>query len=261
MRYFFAIIFVVSSLLAVAATPAYERAGMVVFENPSDISNSVFYFGLILVFTAFILLSVKYRKLLMAVIYFLTFISIYYILMPFSADISLLISAALVAILILKPSWIVINLSALLLSAGIAAIFGISLEPFPVIVLLTILAAYDAVSVYKTKHMVSLAESVAGIKAPMLFVIPRRDGDAYMGVGDVVMPNILVVSAQRFVDAPKIFFIKIPALAAMIGGLAGLIALLVIVEKRGGAHPGLPFVNFGAIAGYITSLVYLSVQG
>ena len=253
MRFLFAGIFLIASLLAIAATPAYEEAGMVVFENPADITNSVLYFGLIMAFTAFILLAVRYKKLLVAVIYVLTFVSIYYILTPFLNFVAIAVALAIVVVLAFKPNWLLINVAALLLSAGIAAIFGISLEPLPVIVLLAILAAYDAVSVYKTKHMISLAESVAGIKAPMLFVIPRKNGNAYMGVGDVVMPNILVVSAQHFVDAPKFFFIKLPALTTLIGSLVGLVILLAIIEKKGGAHPGLPFVNFGAIVGFAAS--------
>jgi presenilin-like A22 family membrane protease len=175
--------------------------------------------------------------------------------LPFAGFISLLVAILLVTMLVKKPNWLVINVSALLLSAGIASIFGISLEPLPVIILLAILAAYDAISVYKTKHMVTLAESVAGLKVPMLFVIPRKDGNAYMGVGDAVMPNILVVSAQYFTNSPQLYFIKIPALFALIGSLMGLVILLTIVEKKGGAHPGLPFLNGGAIIGFAASFL------
>jgi presenilin-like A22 family membrane protease len=255
MRYLFTIIFLLTALLALAATPKYEEAGMAVFENPSDISNSIFYFGLIIAFTAFILVAAKWKKIIAVIIYSLTLISIYYILLPFAGFISLLVAILLVTMLVKKPNWLVINVSALLLSAGIASIFGISLEPLPVIILLAILAAYDAISVYKTKHMVTLAESVAGLKVPMLFVIPRKDGNAYMGVGDAVMPNILVVSAQYFTNSPQLYFIKIPALFALIGSLMGLVILLTIVEKKGGAHPGLPFLNGGAIIGFAASFL------
>ncbi len=256
MRYLFGLIFVVSALLALAATPKYEEAGMVVFENPSDITNSLLYFGLIIGFTAFILLAVRYRAILKAVIYFLTYLSMFYVLSPFIGILSAVVAAVVVFLLIKKPHWVVMNFAALMLASGITAIFGISLEPLPVILLLSVLAIYDIISVYKTKHMISLAESVTAIHAPMLFVIPRRDGNAYMGVGDVVMPNILVVSAQTFVDSPEVGFIKLAALLSLIGGLVGLMILLYIVEKRGGAHPGLPFVNFGAIAGFLLALAF-----
>ncbi|KUJ93783.1 presenilin family intramembrane aspartyl protease PSH [Archaeoglobus fulgidus] len=255
MRYLFGLLFLLTALLALAAMPKYEEAGMVVFENPSDVSNSLLYFGLIIGFTAFILLAVKFSAVLKAVIYFLTFLSIFYVLSPFIGILAIPLSIGVVILLIKKPYWLVINFSALMLAAGITAIFGISLEPLPVIILLAVLAAYDAISVYRTRHMIKLAESVTAINAPMLFIIPRKDGNAYMGVGDAVMPNILVVSAQYFSNSPSVGFIKLPALFALIGGFAGLMILLYIVEKRGGAHPGLPFVNFGAIAGYILGSV------
>lgn len=254
MRYLFALIFILSALLAVTMAPKYKEAGMVVFENPADVSNSLLYFGLIIGFTAFILFAVKYLAVLKAAIYFLTFLSVFYVLSPFIGLISVFISLVVVLLLIKRPHWIAINFSALMLAAGITAIFGISLEPIPVILLLSVLAIYDIISVYRTKHMLSLAEFVTAINAPMLFVIPKKDGNSYMGVGDVAMPNILVVSAQTFTNAPALGFIKIPALLSLIGGVIGLVVLLYIVEKKGGAHPGLPFVNFGAIAGFGISL-------
>ena len=53
-------------------------------------------------------------------------------------------------------------------------IFGVSLGTVPVILLLVILAVYDAISVYKTKHMITLAEGVIDLKTPILFVIPKN---------------------------------------------------------------------------------------
>ncbi len=255
MRFVFLLFFLASAALAIAATPVYVSAGMMVFENPSDPTNSLAYFALIVLFTAFILLAAKFRRFLAALIYFLTFISIAYVLSPFAGIIGFATAAAVVAILIARPHWAVIDAAALLLSAGIAAMFGISLEPLPAVLLLAILAAYDFVAVYRTGHMVKLAESVENVKAPMLFIVPAGDKKAYMGVGDVVMPNILAVSAQRFTNSVAVFGVRISALATILGATLGLAALLCVIERRGGAHPGLPFVNGGAIAGFVASLL------
>ncbi len=112
MRYLFGLVFLLTALLALAAMPKYEEAGMVVFENPSDVSNSLLYFGLIIGFTAFILLAVKFSAVLKAVIYFLTFLSIFYVLFPFIGVFSIPISLAVVVLLVKKPHWLVINFSA-----------------------------------------------------------------------------------------------------------------------------------------------------
>ncbi len=44
------------------------------------------------------------------------------------------------------------------MGAGAAALFGISFGLLPAILLLSVLAVYDAISVYGTEHMLDLAE-------------------------------------------------------------------------------------------------------
>ncbi|MET1124281.1 MAG: presenilin family intramembrane aspartyl protease PSH [Archaeoglobaceae archaeon] len=251
MRFAFLLFFATSALLALISTPAYEEAGMQVFENPSDPANSAVYFALILAFTAFILLAAKFKKILAAVMYFLTFLSVFYVLIPFFGALSLIAAVAIVLMLLKKPHWIVTDVSAILLAAGISAIFGVSLEPLPAMLLLTALAVYDLVAVYRTRHMIRLAESVSEFSVPVLFVVPSKDKKAYMGVGDVVIPCILAASAQRFSSTPEVFGFKVSALATVFCSLLALAALLILIEKRGGAHPGLPFVNSGAIIGFL----------
>lgn len=251
MRFLFALIFLFANLLAVFSIQSYESAGMVVFENPEDVSNSIIYFILILLFTALVLFLARSQHFLAGLIYFLTLISIFYVLIPFLDIFALFIAIFITAALIKKPHWLLVNISAFLLSVGIAAMFGISLEPLPVIVLLAILAVYDAISVYKTKHMLSLADSVTKINAPMVFIIPKGKDKMLMGVGDVVIPAILAVSAQRFTNSPEIAFIKLSALLTILGGFFGLSLLLYLVEKKKGAHAGLPFINTGAIIGFL----------
>ena len=113
------------------------------------------------------------------------------------------------------PEWYVIDTLGILIAAGAASIFGISLGIVPVIILLVLLAIYDAISVYKTRHMITLAEGVMEMKTPILFVIPKKVSYSYirdgigkigegergafiMGMGDLIMPAILVVSANMF---------------------------------------------------------------
>ncbi len=257
MRWIFVLLYIITALLAVSCIPKYEESGMRVFENPSSVSNSFLYFGLILAFTAFVLIMAKKsEKFLRFFMYLLVFVSVYYVLIPFLGVLSLVIAVIVIALLIKKPNWIVINASALLLAAGITSMFGISLEPFPVIILLVILAVYDALSVYRTGHMIDLADSVIKMGLPMLFIVPsKKEKPMLLGVGDVVIPNILVVSAQTFVRAPIIGFLNIPALTALLGGVFGMIALVVVAERFKRPHAGLPFLNAGAILGFLIGLM------
>lgn len=258
-------LFVLNAILATLAIPEYEMAGMRAFEDPSSVGNSLLYFGAILAFTAVMLvLSRIWEKVIHAIILLLVVVSGYYILSPFIGLFSLPISILMVVLLLYRPNWITIDISAIILAAGVTAIFGISLQPLPVIVLLLMLAAYDFIAVYKTGHMVDLADSVVKLKLPMLFIIPKErkltlDLDklekkaTFMGVGDVVMPNILVVSATAFGE--KTFLLSIPSITALLGALAGLYILMRYMEKREGAHAGLPFLNGGAVIGYFLGLL------
>ena len=181
--------------------------------------------------------------------------------------ISLILSAGATVLLYLYPEWYVIDILGILIAAGAASIFGISLTIIPVIILLVILMVYDAISVYKTRHMITLAEGVVDMKSPILFIVPKKRGYSYrtegigsigegeraaylIGMGDLIMPSILVVSATVFLDVTRIGFITLPSLGAIIGSVIGLFLLLLVVQK-GKPQAGLPPINGGAIIGFL----------
>jgi presenilin-like A22 family membrane protease len=166
------------------------------------------------------------------------------------------------------PEWYVIDTLGVFIAAGVASIFGVSLEVLPVVILLVILAVYDAISVYKTKHMITLAEGVIDLKTPILFVIPKKRHYSFiregigkldeggertafiMGMGDLIMPSILVVSANVFIKGTRLFgFVNLPALGAIAGSLAGLVVLLFFV-RSGKPQAGLPPLNGGTLIGF-----------
>ncbi|AHF99454.1 hypothetical protein HALLA_12335 [Halostagnicola larsenii XH-48] len=85
----------------------------------------------------------------------------------------------------------------------------------------------------------------------------------FIGLGDAVIPTILVASAAFFleegaIDVPGIA-LNVPALGAVIGTTAGLLVLMYMVTK-GRAHAGLPLLNGGAIAGYLVGALATGVQ-
>ena len=83
-----------------------------------------------------------------------------------------------------------------------------------------------------------------------------------MGLGDVIIPGVLVISAFSFLSVDLIVW-EVPgrllvALGTMIGTLVGYAVLMRFVMK-GKPQAGLPLLNGGAIAGYLLS--YLLVYG
>jgi presenilin-like A22 family membrane protease len=258
-----------------------QAAGITAFEDPTSFWNLVTFFVILLAFTGFLLLLIKYgqKKVIAVVIGFSIFLTFCYIFAALilvilgdsvlTLTIVLVFSVLATAILYIYPEWYVIDSLGILIGAGVAAIFGSSLEVLPVIILLVLLAVYDAISVYKTKHMITLAEGVIDLKTPILFVVPkRRDysfirdgigklneggerGAFIIGMGDLIMPSILVVSANVFLKGWRLAgIINLPALGAILGSLVGLGVLLSYVAS-GKPQAGLPPLNGGTILGFI----------
>ncbi|HEV2166847.1 MAG TPA: presenilin family intramembrane aspartyl protease PSH, partial [Thermoplasmata archaeon] len=195
--------------------------------------------------------------------------------------------AAIVAVgillaLLIQPEWYVVDAAGFLAAGSLIAILGITFGPLPAFILLGALAIYDYIAVYRTKHMLSLADVVVDMKLPILMVMPGSAGYDYpnapslkarrtaeggppverealfMGLGDVVIPGTLVVSAFVWLpEHPVILGVGpnlLVAAAALLGSLLGYGALMRLVNK-GRAQAGLPFLNGGALAGYVLAFV------
>jgi len=258
-----------------------QAAGITAFEDPTSLANPFIFIAILLVFTGFLLLLIKYGKkawiaAIIAISIFLTFVYIFSALVNvvtadpnLAAALVIILSILAIVLLYKYPEWYVIDGLGILIAAGVAAIFGSSLEYYLVIVLLVLLAVYDAISVYKTKHMITLAEGVIDLKTPILFVIPKRRDYSFIrdgigkledggeraafiiGMGDMIMPSILVVSANVFLQGWRLFgIVNLPALGAMLGSLAGLGVLLSYVAS-GKPQAGLPPLNGGTILGFL----------
>ena len=278
------LLFILVYSISLLVIQPFEAAGVKAFENPENPLNIVYFILLLLIITLLILILAKYWKKKFIYLFILASVGITSIYVvdpllffivgePLSFILSSIIAAIIVASLVLYPEWYVLDICGAIVASGSIAIFGISLSIPLVILLLTILAIYDFISVYKTKHMIALADTVLDMKVPILFVIPkqfpysfrkkdvhikdRKKRDAFfMGVGDVVIPGILIASCYRFVG-------KIPlCMSTMMGILIGFAILMVFVIK-GKPQAGLPFLNGGAIVSYIVSsyLLYGSILG
>ncbi|HJJ51414.1 MAG TPA: presenilin family intramembrane aspartyl protease, partial [Methanocorpusculum sp.] len=84
-----------------------------------------------------------------------------------------------------------------------------------------------------------------------------------IGMGDVIMPAILVVSAQVFAGGVGIFSVfglYLPAFGALIGGIIGLLILMVPVNT-GKPQPGLPLINGCAILGFLICCLIIGSWG
>lgn len=267
-------------LLAVAITPAIIASGNRVFEDPASTANPLLYLIIILGFTGLLLAAIRLKQgwIISGFIQLSVAASIYYVLVAFMDPLLALVpTAAMLLLLRFYPEWYVIDLFGILVCAGISSLFGVSMTTLPALLLLLVLAVYDAISVYKTRHMVSLAEGVISIKAPLLFVVPKsRDysfrhdqvsvssgegkkrGAYFLGLGDAIIPTILVISADWSLPAASFFGLNLPALGAMIGTYLGFVALMT--TSRDKPQAGLPFLDTGAILGFLAGCLAAGVR-
>lgn len=297
-------LFLTIQLGALALVEPFQSAGLQAVEDPDDPTNSLLYVGAILVATGLMLAAFKFdlqwliRGMVVLASVFLSWYVLVVVLPPILTvgGVHVLAVAGALAIgtgLALYPEWYVIDAAGVIMGAGAAGLFGITFGILPALVLLVVLAVYDAISVYGTEHMLSLADGVMEIKVPVLLIVPvspdysfldaggtgaseddepasegRRStpsesepepDDApgrdafFIGLGDAVIPTVLIASAAFFVQTPSLvpgIALTVPALGGMIGMLAGLLVLLWMV-LQGRAHAGLPLLNGGTIAGYL----------
>jgi len=272
-------LFVLIHSLALLVVKPFEVADISVYENPNDPMNIVYFFLTLLLFTVAILLIAKFwkKQLIQGIILGATGYLVFYMFYPLlsfvvSEVLSLFLSITAAAILVITfvkyPEWYVIDICCIMVGVGAIAILGISLSIFLVIVLLVVLAIYDAISVYKTKHMIDLADIVLDLKLPVILVIPKirkysllketkslkeklKDEEReafFMGLGDVIIPGFLVASTFHSIASKGLLI----ALSVMLGTLFGFTVLMTSVIK-GKPQAGLPYLCSGAILGYLVS--------
>jgi presenilin-like A22 family membrane protease len=84
----------------------------------------------------------------------------------------------------------------------------------------------------------------------------------FIGLGDAVIPGVLVASAAFFSPAPQfglpLIELNLPALLALVGTMGGLLVLMRMVME-GKPHAGLPLLNGGAIGGYLAGSLLVGV--
>ena len=295
-----AALLVIAQLIALLLAPAFEMTTGPVFQNPNDPMNSLVYLVMILAFTGVILLVIRLRKgnvvkyiilgamfFTMLLVFYLPFFLLFLALnSPWADPLATLgagvISGALTYALAKYPEWYLVDAVGISVAAGVTAILGISFAILPALLLLIALAVYDAISVYKTKHMVTLADAVATQRLPILIVIPKTRGYSFlrqkslkaqiasgeereamfMGLGDVIIPGILVVSSFISLEGRAASVLGVGgnlvvALVTLLGTLVGFTVLMRFVMK-GNPQAGLPLLNSGAILGYVLSyyLIY-----
>ena len=279
------ILFISSSLFAVfISTIVLSVEPSVAPSSPtSGILYIVYYLVAAVVFSAVIILLSKRFKMnflkwvFIALIGFMVFYVWSYvgalIAQTYLEYYAMVIGAPIIimALLIVKSEWYVIDVAGFFLCAGLASILGTILGIWAAVIFLAAFAIYDYISVYKTKHMVSLAKVAVDAELPMLFIFPSDTSEKLgkieltdegvgghkamlLGFGDIAFPGIMVVASgiYGFSIGHPLEFILLP----LLGGVVGM--MLLVTGKIKKPAPGLPFLNTGVILGFLACFLFFA---
>ena len=176
--------------------------------------------------------------------------------------------STLIAILLLILFWFFNNVFLqdvvmILTFAGVGAVLGISLAPETAVLILVVLSFYDIIAVYKTRHMVELAEAMIQSRAIFGFVVPMSfkgfgermmrvsPGEQFMilGSGDVILPLLLCASLVRTSVGQ--------ALIVALFSVAGLLLMHLIFTNQKVRQPmaALPPIAAMTILGYLAAFL------
>ncbi len=196
------------------------------------------------------------------------------------------LAVLLMTALMIRPEWYIVNTVGVLVGAGVIVMLGVTFVPTLIVIFMVLAAIYDAWAVYRSKHMLDLADTMIGLNLPILLVAPQESGYSmldekdsirppeaqtetpvqsnaesspkqivkrkkpkeamFMGLGDVIFPGMLVISCVNYISESGLAI----GISALIGGLVGYIVLMTYVAS-GRPQAGLPLLNGGAILGYI----------
>jgi len=251
--------------LAVANVLIKENVKVTILtENPEDIENAFALFGYILLVTIIFLLIITFVKVRGITMLFeilalsATATLVFEALLP---DIALLFVIIIILLrLLLKENLFVKNISSMVATAGAGALIGISIGVVPVIAFLSILCIYDYIAVFKTRHMIKMAEAITKDNAAFTFSLPSKEKTYQLGTGDLVMPLVFataVMSKTKANYAAPYYFI--PVLVILLASLLGLFATFYYLAKKKHALPALPLQGIFMIAAWF-AMLYLGLK-
>ena len=259
------ILFTLVQIAALFAGLKFTEQHISVVENSANADNSFYLFATIIAFAAILLIVLKLYKgkllfLLLELAMEFTAVQIFVSLFTGGITPALIATAAVILRLVIPQTRQLILLATVAIVGGL---LGSSLDIIPAAILAILLAGYDVVAVFYTKHMVTLAKELTHRQAAFSIKVTQEKDKLELGTGDIVIPAMLIVAANRI--GSQMFQIEgsavsIAAIFGMVGAVIGIAALLFYLEKRKGYWPALPPITAGTIAGilvatYLTTLL------
>ncbi|MBI5047141.1 hypothetical protein HZC07_05435 [Candidatus Micrarchaeota archaeon] len=233
-------------------------ASMVFPGDSADPISAIFVFAYILLGAGVMVLLIRFFKkqgnffkliefFLIASSSSIVFYSILRLLFGFGYDLATtggILSGLLLSVLRARFP-VLKNVGSIFSAAGAGVIMGISLQLVPAVLFLVLLALYDYVAVFKTKHMVELAEFV--VKQDLSFTVtatnpkhaPNEKARLDLGTGDLMAPIMLEIAALTFKPVASLFVLA--------GAIVSMGIFLYFVSKKKLVLPAIPPIALGML--------------
>lgn len=279
------VMFVATQLLALSVGMILvENAGFLGFMSvapagPGEEINVAYFMAAIVTMAIVLLvvLTLPIRDLLIKILEFLAtvvaasvvfFVILFMFSVPYSDVIGLVLGLLLYISRLVFPQ--VRNILAMVAAAGVGALIGFSIDPFPMVLLIVAISVYDIIAVWWTKHMVEFARYFS--RVPTTFVITaaelkevrvRRKGRLVtetkpsimqLGTGDLSIPATLAVSVYKL---GSLFF----SAAALAGAVLGLYLILRRAEREKRVFPAMPSIAICSLFAFFVAVFIYYVVG
>jgi presenilin-like A22 family membrane protease len=147
-----------------------------------------------------------------------------------------------------KESWLLKNFCMIMVTSTFATLIGYSIAFLPLFIFAVILAVYDYIAVYKTKHMVFLAENIIHTNYIFTIALINKGRNLEIGSGDFAIPITLFISAF-FINYYLAFTILILSTCML------CLTIYLLLSKNRKVVPALPLQVLGAIIAYLCFII------
>lgn len=195
----------------------------------------------------------------------------------FSYDVAMAIAFLLALWKILKPNIIIHNVTEILMYAGIAVLLVPIFDILWIFILLIVISGYDMFAVWKSKHMVSMAQfqTKSNVFAGLMIPYKRDDKklkinlssktsakkipkikkekyhNAILGGGDIAFPLLfsgVVMQNLIYIGLTKTQAFLQTSIITLTTTIA--LAILFFAAKKDKFYPAMPFLTIGCLVGY-----------
>nr|MBI4156780.1 hypothetical protein [Candidatus Woesearchaeota archaeon] len=247
------VLFLLAQVIGLFITKSYLKQGLPYNIERPEINEETSYiqFTFIIIIVTILALIITKLKLntLWKVWFFLSVLIILSISLSsfLNQYLAFLIALILTILKIFKNNVYTHNISELFLYGGIAAVFVPLMNLFSVSIFLIIISVYDLIAVYKTKHMIALAEFQTKMKLFAGLYIPYKKKEAILGGGDIAFP--LMFAGVILKQFGNIAFI-VPVIATL------SLFCLFLFTKKNKFYPAMPFLTIGCFIAYAILLIF-----